>query len=147
MPITEPTPAPLIPVQPGPLPDVQTIQLPDGRLITGYALTPVQPELAPVPVVRPVPSWAKTTALLAPTVGGGIAAAGYGLSAAAPGLIAAAHALWAAAALLVLVPLGAVAILRAVCGRPREEHTETTQIVQVTATGLFGRANGTINNR
>ncbi|MEU1377705.1 hypothetical protein ABZ442_29245 [Streptomyces triculaminicus] len=147
VPITQPTPAPLIPAQPGLLPDVQTIQLPDGRLITGYALTPVQPEPAPVTVARPVPAWAKTTALLAPTVGGGIAAAGYGLSVAAPGLIAAAHALWAAAALLVLVPLGAVAVLRAAGGRFREEHTETTQIVQVTATGLFGRANGTINNR
>ncbi|MYT19981.1 hypothetical protein GTW69_06700 [Streptomyces sp. SID7760] len=33
--------------QPNPLPDVQTIQLPDGRIITGYAITPAK---APEPV-------------------------------------------------------------------------------------------------
>ncbi|MGW2325697.1 hypothetical protein ACWC5C_08025 [Streptomyces sp. NPDC001700] len=35
-----PTAAPLMPVQPGPAPAVQTIQLPDGRIVTGYTLTP-----------------------------------------------------------------------------------------------------------
>lgn len=146
-PVTPAVPTPLVPLQTGPLPAVQTIQLPDGRVITGYTLTPDQPQPAPVPVARPVPSWAKTTALLAPTIGGGIAAAGYGLAAAAPGLIAAAQALWAAAALLILIPLGAVTVLRTLTGRHREEPTETTQIVQVTATGLFGRAHGTIHNQ
>ncbi|MER5549650.1 hypothetical protein ABT072_46475 [Streptomyces sp. NPDC002589] len=29
-----------VPVQPGPPPSVQTIVLPDGRVVTGYALTP-----------------------------------------------------------------------------------------------------------
>ncbi|MET9076208.1 hypothetical protein ABZX95_29595 [Streptomyces sp. NPDC004232] len=43
-PITLHAPAPLVPMQPGP-PAVQSIVLPDGRVVTGYALTP-----APVPV-------------------------------------------------------------------------------------------------
>ncbi|MFF4442038.1 hypothetical protein [Streptomyces sp. NPDC001621] len=40
-PITvHPPAAPLVPVQPGPPPAVQSIVLPDGRVVTGYALTP-----------------------------------------------------------------------------------------------------------
>ncbi|MFJ4713158.1 hypothetical protein [Streptomyces sp. NPDC088785] len=35
-----PTAAPLVPVQPGHIPAV----LPDGRVVTGYAVTPAQPE-------------------------------------------------------------------------------------------------------
>ncbi|MFG2117825.1 hypothetical protein [Streptomyces sp. NPDC048710] len=47
-PITvHPPAAPLVPVQPGPPPAVQSIVLPDGRVVTGYALTPA-PALAPV---------------------------------------------------------------------------------------------------
>ncbi|MFB8181551.1 hypothetical protein ACFC8N_37140 [Streptomyces sp. NPDC055966] len=38
--------APLVPVQPGP-PAVQSIVLPDGRVVTGYALTPAP---APAPI-------------------------------------------------------------------------------------------------
>ncbi|MGW5058602.1 hypothetical protein ACWEQ2_15025 [Streptomyces sp. NPDC004096] len=50
-PIT-PVPAPVVPVHPGHIPAVATIVLPDGRVITGYALNPVQPEpLAPKPPV------------------------------------------------------------------------------------------------
>ncbi|MEV5877820.1 hypothetical protein AB0L75_27065 [Streptomyces sp. NPDC052101] len=54
-PITvHPPTAPLVPVQPGPPPAVQSIVLPDGRVVTGYALTPVP---APVPVdTRPAVS-------------------------------------------------------------------------------------------
>ncbi|MER5410731.1 hypothetical protein [Streptomyces sp. NPDC002769] len=37
-------PAPLIPVQPGAVPSVASIVLPDGRVVTGYALSPAQPE-------------------------------------------------------------------------------------------------------
>ncbi|OMI37884.1 hypothetical protein [Streptomyces sparsogenes] len=44
-PITiHPPTAPLVPVQPGIVPAVQSIQLADGRIVTGYAITP-----APVP--------------------------------------------------------------------------------------------------
>ncbi|MFE2218921.1 hypothetical protein ACFW93_44335 [Streptomyces canus] len=44
-------PAPLIPVQPGALPTVASIVLPDGRVVTGYSLSPVQPD--PVTTVKP----------------------------------------------------------------------------------------------
>ena len=47
-PITPPpSTAPLVPVQPSPAPAVQTIQLPDGRIVTGYALTPAPAETRP----------------------------------------------------------------------------------------------------
>ncbi|GHG82762.1 hypothetical protein [Streptomyces griseocarneus] len=134
----------LMPVQPGPLPAVQTIRLPDGRLITGYALTqPEPPTTLPIPAPAPVPAWAKTTALLAPTVGGGMAAAGFGLSYAAPGLIAMSQALWSAAALIIAAVLTIPLMLRSVRSRT-EAPTQITQ--HITTTGLFGRANGTINH-
>ncbi|MEU1414005.1 hypothetical protein [Streptomyces sp. NPDC005731] len=41
---TAAVPAPLVPVQPAALPSVASIVLPDGRVITGYAINPVQPE-------------------------------------------------------------------------------------------------------
>lgn len=37
-------PAPLVPVQPGHVPTVASVVLPDGRVVTGYAMSPVQPE-------------------------------------------------------------------------------------------------------
>ncbi|MFD7932931.1 hypothetical protein ACFV4T_00060 [Streptomyces sp. NPDC059755] len=37
-------PAPLMPVQPHAVPAVASIVLPDGRIVTGYAVTPMQPE-------------------------------------------------------------------------------------------------------
>ncbi|MEV7069017.1 hypothetical protein AB0N97_40565 [Streptomyces collinus] len=40
------TPTPLIPVQPGHVPAVASVVLPDGRVVTGYAINPVQPEPA-----------------------------------------------------------------------------------------------------
>ncbi|MCX3285657.1 hypothetical protein OR263_02765 [Streptomyces sp. NEAU-H22] len=40
------TPAPLIPVQPHGVPTVASVVLPDGRVVTGYAMSPVQPEPA-----------------------------------------------------------------------------------------------------
>ncbi|MEH0445285.1 hypothetical protein QA811_16910 [Streptomyces sp. B21-102] len=44
--------APLVPVQPGTLPTVASVVLPDGRVVTGYAVSPVQPEpVADRPVV------------------------------------------------------------------------------------------------
>ena len=36
--------APVVPVQPGSVPAVASIVLPDGRVVTGYAINPVQPE-------------------------------------------------------------------------------------------------------
>ncbi|MBZ6175940.1 hypothetical protein KVH24_25765 [Streptomyces olivaceus] len=43
--------APLAPVQPG-VPSVASVVLPDGRVVTGYAVTPAQPEpLAAKPAV------------------------------------------------------------------------------------------------
>ncbi|MFB7578233.1 hypothetical protein [Streptomyces hydrogenans] len=146
----------VVPAAPAGLPAVTSVQLPDGRIVTGYTLT-----LTPTPPVpaRPagsVPAWAKTTALLAPTVGGGVAAGGIGLSYAAPGLIAMSHALWSAAALLVAtviaVPLALRTARRALTGNHGSggggSVRTTTHITQnITATGLFGRANGTINHR
>lgn len=45
-------PAPLVPVQPGTVPAVASVVLPDGRVVTGYAMSPMQPEpLAAKPVV------------------------------------------------------------------------------------------------
>ncbi|KQX80749.1 hypothetical protein [Streptomyces sp. Root1310] len=41
--------APLVPVQPGAVPAVATVVLPDGRVVTGYAVSPMQPE----PVATP----------------------------------------------------------------------------------------------
>ncbi|MER6329220.1 hypothetical protein ABT298_07750, partial [Streptomyces sp. NPDC001034] len=91
---------------------------------------------------RPVPAWAKTTALVAPTVGFGIAAASVGLSYAAPGLIAMSHALWSAVALIAVGVIAIPLILRT-ARRP----AGPAQITQnITATGLFGRATGTINH-
>ncbi|MFH8937041.1 hypothetical protein [Streptomyces griseosporeus] len=37
-------PAPVVPVQPGTVPTVASIVLPDGRVVTGYAINPTQPE-------------------------------------------------------------------------------------------------------
>ncbi|MEU1496420.1 hypothetical protein [Streptomyces sp. NPDC005732] len=37
-------PAPLVPVQPGAVPSVASVVLPDGRVVTGYAINPMQPE-------------------------------------------------------------------------------------------------------
>jgi hypothetical protein len=43
-----PVAAPLVPVQPGTVPSVASVVLPDGRVVTGYAINPVQPEPAAV---------------------------------------------------------------------------------------------------
>ncbi|MGQ4431018.1 hypothetical protein [Streptomyces sp. SAS_260] len=46
--------APLVPLQPGSIPSVASIVLPDGRVVTGYAISPMQPEavVAKPPVSR-----------------------------------------------------------------------------------------------
>ncbi|MFD8010687.1 hypothetical protein [Streptomyces sp. NPDC058955] len=142
----------VVPAAPAGLPAVTSVQLPDGRIVTGYTLTPAPP--APPRPVGSVPAWAKTTALLAPTVGGGTAAAGIGLSYAAPGLIAMSQALWSAAALVVATVIAAPLALRTARRALTGDSSSgggsvrtTTHITQnITSTGLFGRANGTINH-
>ncbi|WP_435881639.1 hypothetical protein [Streptomyces xanthochromogenes] len=124
-------------------PGVQLVTLPSGQRALAYVQPPTHtPPPAPC-AAHPVPAWAKTTALLAPTVGFGIAAGGIGLSYAAPGLIAMSHALWAAGAFLVAAVIGVPALISGA----RRRVAAPTQITQnITATGLFGRANGTINH-
>ncbi|MFI8364525.1 hypothetical protein ACIGD1_30760 [Streptomyces sp. NPDC085612] len=148
-PIThQPTPArpsaPLVPVlqEPG---DIRLVTLPDGTHSLAYTHpTTTTPTPTPAPAAG-VPAWAKTTALLAPTVGAGIAAAGYGISYAAPGVLAMAEALWA---LVVLIAVGAALPLLLRTGRRGRGAIPVQHITQtITATGLFGRASGTFTNR
>ncbi|MFD4142361.1 hypothetical protein [Streptomyces sp. NPDC058572] len=126
-------------------PGVQMVTLPGGMRTLAYTQPPAAPAPQPVPVAQPIPTWAKTTALLTPTIGGGVAAAGIGLSYAAPGLIAMSQALWAA---VVLIAAGAIALpLLLGTSRSRTGRAAPTQITQnITATGLFSRAKGTINH-
>ncbi|MFD4144256.1 hypothetical protein [Streptomyces sp. NPDC058572] len=127
-------------------PGVQLVTLPGGMRTLAYTQPTAAPVPQPVPVAAPIPTWAKTTALLTPTIGGGIAATGIGLSYAAPGLIAMSQALWAAVA---LIAAGAIALpLLLATARRSGARAAPTQITQnITATGLFGRASGTINHR
>ncbi|MFI0812756.1 hypothetical protein [Streptomyces echinatus] len=48
------SPAPLVPDQPRTVPAVASVVLPDGRVVTGYAVSPMQPEsvVAKPPVSR-----------------------------------------------------------------------------------------------
>ncbi|RLL70568.1 hypothetical protein D7M15_17870 [Streptomyces sp. Z26] len=126
-------------------PGVEVVTLPGGHRTLAYTHHASSP--GPVaPAAQPIPAWAKTTALLAPTVGGGVGAAGIGLSYAAPGLIAMSHALWSAAALIATSTLAVAALLWA--ARQRATGQGPAQVTQnITATGMFGRANGTIHNR
>ncbi|WP_105970435.1 hypothetical protein [Streptomyces geranii] len=55
-------PAPLVPVQPGTVPAVASVVLPDGRVVTGYAITPVHPD--PVTATPPAVSRAAVNVAL-----------------------------------------------------------------------------------
>ncbi|MFF9055363.1 hypothetical protein ACF09Z_29950 [Streptomyces erythrochromogenes] len=129
-------------------PGVDWVTLPNGIRTLAYT----HPHTAPAAETEPVradgiPRWAKTTALLAPTLGSGIAAAGVGISYAAPGVLAMAEALWATVA---LIAAGALAplLLRASRGRGGRGAGPVQHITQnISATGMFGRATGTFNNR
>lgn len=44
LPPAVPVSAPVVPVQPGTVPAVASVVLPDGRVVTGYAINPAQPE-------------------------------------------------------------------------------------------------------
>ncbi|WP_431781573.1 hypothetical protein [Streptomyces chumphonensis] len=127
-------------------PGVELVTLPGGVRTLAYTQPPAASTPQPGPAGAPIPTWAKTTALLTPTIGGGIAAAGIGLSYAAPGLIAMSQALWSAVALIATTTL-AIPLLLAAARRRTSSATAPAQITQnITATGLFGRANGTINH-
>ncbi|MBQ1089175.1 hypothetical protein [Streptomyces sp. B93] len=54
-------PAPVVPVHPSAVPAVASIVLPDGRVVTGYAINPMQP--APVAAKPPVSRAAVNVAL------------------------------------------------------------------------------------
>ena len=119
-------------------PGIAPVTLADGTRTLAYVQPPTT--TAPTsPTVKPIPRWARTTALLAPTIGTGLGAAGIGLSYAAPGILAMAQALWATVALVAAGGLTAAALLRRV-RRP----APITQ--HITAHGLFSRAGGTINH-
>ncbi|MFF4293171.1 hypothetical protein ACFY0N_05875 [Streptomyces vinaceus] len=136
-------PVPLVPVFPQQA-GIALVTLPDGTRTLAYTHpTLTEPAPAPAPAAG-VPGWAKTTALLAPTLGGGIGAAGIGISYAAPGLIAMADALWALAA---LVAAAATAPLLLRSSRRQRAHTTTHITQHITAGGFFGRASGTFNHR
>ncbi|WP_405673373.1 hypothetical protein OG848_28185 [Streptomyces canus] len=60
-PITPAQAGPLVPVQPGTVPAVASIVLPDGRVVTGYAISPAQPE--PLAAKPPVSRAAVNVAL------------------------------------------------------------------------------------
>ncbi|MFD5415758.1 hypothetical protein [Streptomyces nojiriensis] len=125
-------------------PGVEMVTLPGGYRTLAYT----QPTAAAAgPAVQPIPAWAKTTALLAPTIGGGIAAAGFGISYAAPGLIAMTEALWAAIALIAAGTLAPL-LLRASRSRSGRGAGPVQHITQnISASGMFGRATGTLNQR
>ncbi|QHF97579.1 hypothetical protein DEH18_31200 [Streptomyces sp. NHF165] len=136
-----PAPAEHMPLGPAEIPPgVQVVMLPDGRRTLAYT-QPTTAATPPPASAQPIPAWARTAALLAPTVGGGITAAGIGISYAAPGVIAMTDALWAAVALLATGCGGAALLLT------RWRRRTPTHITQnITASGVFSRANGTINH-
>ncbi|MFD9079247.1 hypothetical protein [Streptomyces erythrochromogenes] len=129
-------------------PGVDWVTLPNGVRTLAYTHPHGDQAGQPEPArAEPIPRWARTTALLAPTLGGGIAAAGFGISYAAPGVLAMAEALWATVA---LIAAGALAplLLRTPRGRAGRGGGPVQHITQnITATGMFGRATGTLNNR
>ncbi|MFE9795258.1 hypothetical protein ACFYRL_26395 [Streptomyces goshikiensis] len=136
------TPMPVLPSGSG----ISWVTLPDGTRTLAYTHpTPTEPAPAPA-LPAAVPTWAKTTALLAPTIGGGIGAAGIGISYAAPGVLAMAEALWA---LIALIAAGTLAPLLLRTGRRTTRGTTPVQHVtqHITASGMFGRASGTLNSR
>ncbi|MFJ9594947.1 hypothetical protein ACIRS3_19530 [Streptomyces virginiae] len=127
-------------------PGVDWVTLPNGVRTLAYTHPAPAIEVEPASA-EPIPRWARTTALLAPTLGGGIAAAGFGISYAAPGVLAMAEALWATVA---LIAAGALAplLLRATRGTGGRGAGPVQHITQnISASGMFGRASGTFNNR
>ncbi|MBA0054032.1 hypothetical protein E0L36_25225 [Streptomyces sp. AJS327] len=131
------TPTPHTAMRPEEIPPgVTAVTLPDGRRVLAYT-QPAPAPAPPPPVPQSIPAWAKTTALLAPAIGSGIAVGAWGLAAAAPGVLAMASALWATVA---AIAVGGVAL--ALITRARRP-THITQ--HINARGFMSRANGTIN--
>jgi hypothetical protein len=129
-------------------PGVEVVTLPNGiRTLTYLHPTPATTPPSPLAAApQPVPTWAKTTALLTPTIGTGLAGAGVGISYAAPGLIAMSHALWAAVALIATGSAAGIALLNRARATATARRAPTQITQNITATGLFGRANGTIHH-
>ena len=147
-PYPPPAPARAVLLHEQPPPGIQLVTLPNGVRTLAYTDPPTTGPgpTAPPTAGQPIPAWAKTTALLAPTTGVGIGAAGVGLAYAAPGLIAMSHALMAAVAVIATSALAAAFLLGTARHRAGSKPA-TTQITQnITATGMFGRANGTIHH-
>ncbi|MCB5177801.1 hypothetical protein [Streptomyces antimicrobicus] len=119
VPLTLPAP-PLVAHQPHALPEVQTVQLPDGRLITGYALTPAKP---------PEPHRERIGVNPAAM---NIALAGLGFAAACGGLflltmfITALAALVQQLVLLAAVIFGGFIAVQGLGTRPERGHARTT---------------------
>ncbi|MFJ5553134.1 hypothetical protein [Streptomyces sp. NPDC093225] len=138
------------PMTPGEIPPgVEIVTLPNGTRTLAYTSTPpAGPALVAVEQGQPIPRWAKTTALLAPTVGGGVAAASLGLAHAAPGLNAMTETLWSAGALAAVLA-AAPLLWRASRPRTRQGGAGPVQHItqNITASGMFGRATGTFNQR
>ncbi|WP_062209508.1 hypothetical protein [Streptomyces sp. NBRC 109706] len=131
-----------------------------AALIQQTGTTPAVPTPAPVaptPTETRMSGRAKDTALVVAASGTGLGAAGAGIGYGS-GLIATASGGLMTAAIALAIATGsitaAIALIRTACktnttGKAREDKKRpTTHITQhVTATGLFGKANGTINNR
>ncbi|MFE7117231.1 hypothetical protein ACFU99_17655 [Streptomyces sp. NPDC057654] len=127
-------------------PGIEVVTLPGGMRTLAYTPRQGAAPPPPVPVAQPIPAWAKATALLAPTIGGGMAAAGFGVSLAAPGLSALSSTLWAGAGFLAAVGICGAALVRAVRRRMTDAAAPTHITQHIEAHGLFGRAHGTINH-
>ncbi|UED85295.1 hypothetical protein [Streptomyces profundus] len=154
-----PAPGPLVHPRPGA--DLTPHQLALlAALIQQTGTTPDVPTTAPAapaPTETRMSGRAKDTALMVAAGGTGIGAAGAGIGYGS-GLIATASGGLMTAAIALAIATGsitaAVALIRTTCktstaGEAREsEQRATTHITQnISATGLFGKANGTINNR
>ncbi|MEV5504898.1 hypothetical protein [Streptomyces orinoci] len=87
VPLPPPHAAALTPVQPGAQPAVQSVQLPDGRIVTGYTLTPTPP-----PATAHQPAVSRTAV--------NVALGGIGFAAVCGGLLLLASFLAALAALV-----------------------------------------------
>lgn len=125
-------------------PGIDVVTLPDGTRTLAYTHnqgvrhdrhddTPSTP-----PPDMGIPRWAKTTALLVPTIGAGLGATCFGIHYAAPGLMAMTDALWATVALIATGGITVAAVVRAARRRPG-----TTVHQHISANGWFARAHGT----
>lgn len=152
-PPTSHTPAPFPPGHPdgppltdSPPPGMTWRTAPDGTRYLDYAdqPTPATPTGQPVPAVpQPIPTWAKTTALLMATASGSAAIAAWGLSTAADSLAAIAEALWALAAMAAVIAFVVLGVVRAIKRPPAGDTTATATATATGRTLLGGRVTAT----